>query len=401
MTGLLLAALLAAGAGQGASQRQKGQALFREGRLEEAIAQFQEAVKLNPADGVAWYNLAYASRKAQKFEQAAEAYQKYTALSPEDPDGYFGLAESLRSLGRAAGAVDAYTKYIKAENRESEQKWVELAKARIKELSSAPAATATTTANATATTTATTTAAAAGVAKPLTPNETQTQLSVSAVARGDAALAANDTRAALFAYQDAIMAAPANVDARIKAGKAYEKMGYDDEAAVQWNKALQLDPGNAAARELLAAALDRRDGGTAAPSASTTPPAQPVDEAAARAHYTKAVGLINEHKFAEGAAELDLALAAQPGFALAMVARGSARMGEGRHLDALRDYAAAQRADPSLASPLYGMAEAYRGLGQNEKASQLYRQYAASTAPDVQPSLKEYALRNAQALSPQ
>ncbi len=106
MTGFLLAALLAAGPSQGALQREQGQALFKEGRLEEAIAQFREAVRLNPADAVAWYNLAYASRKAQKFEQAAQAYQKYTALAPGDADGYFGLAESLRALARRAAAVD-------------------------------------------------------------------------------------------------------------------------------------------------------------------------------------------------------------------------------------------------------------------------------------------------------
>ncbi len=251
---------------------------------------------------------------------------------------------------------------------------------------------ATTNANATATGTATPLQGQVISVNPAIQARTE-----AALARGDAAFAASDWRVALNAYQDAIMASPANVDARIKAGKAYEKMSYDDEAAVQWNKALQLDPNNAAPRELLAAARDRRAAGAVLPQ----PPAPPVDEAAARAHYTTAVALINERKFSEGTAELDLALAAQPGFALALVARGSARMGQGHHLDALADYAAAQKADPSLASPLYGMAEAYRGLGQNEKAVQLYRQYAESRAPDVQQSLKEYALQNAKALAPQ
>jgi tetratricopeptide (TPR) repeat protein len=220
------------------------------------------------------------------------------------------------------------------------------------------------------------------------------------LARGDKAFAAKDWRVALFAFQDAIMAAPDNVEARVKAGQAYEKMGHDDEAATQWNKALELDPKNVAAKQLLAAARDRRAGAIASPPAPPPPPlVTPADEAAARAHYTKAVSLINERKYDEGAAELDLAIAAKPGFALALVARGSARMGQGRNRDALADYEAAQKADPTLASPLFGLAEAYRGLGQNEKAVRLYRQYAASTAPDAQQSLKEYALQNAQVLS--
>jgi len=65
------------------------------------------------------------------------------------------------------------------------------------------------------------------------------------------------------------------------------------------------------------------------------------------------------------------------------------------------DYSAARGADPSLASPLFGLAEAYRALGQPAKAAELYREYAQSAATDVQPALKEYALRNAQSLAPQ
>ena len=86
--------------------------------------------------------------------------------------------------------------------------------------------------------------------------------------------------------------------------------------------------------------------------------------------------------------------------AVALVARGSARIGLGRYQDAVADYTAAQKADPSLAAPLFGLAEAFRALGQGEKAAALYREFAASNAPDAQPALKEYALQNAQALSP-
>jgi hypothetical protein len=72
------------------------------------------------------------------------------------------------------------------------------------------------------------------------------------------------------------------------------------------------------------------------------------------------------------------------------------------HYDAAAaDYAAARSADPTLASPLFGLAEAYRAMGQPLKAAELYREYATSAAVDVQPQLKEYAARNAQALASQ
>ena len=232
------------------------------------------------------------------------------------------------------------------------------------------------------------------------------------VRRGDVAFAARDYRAALFAYQDAILIAPDNVEARVKAGQSYAKLGHDAEALAQWTRALELDPENPVALGGRSASLERQAAlgqddsavrerraaqalGDSAVRERRPAPAQ--DDSAAR--YTRAVALIRDRKFEEGAAELDRALAQKPDFAVALVARGSARVGQGRFEDALADYSAAQRADPQLASPLLGLAEAYRGLGKKEKAAQLYRQFAASDAPDAQQALKEYALQSAQALS--
>ena len=231
------------------------------------------------------------------------------------------------------------------------------------------------------------------------------------VRRGDVAFAARDYRAALFAYQDAILIAPDNVEARVKAGQSYAKLGHDAEALAQWTRALELDPENPVALEGRSASMERQaalgqDGSAvlerrAAPaqggSAVRERRAAPEDDSAAR--YTRAVALIRDRKFEEGAAELDRALAQKPDFAVALVARGSARVGQGRFEDAIADYAAARREDSRLASPLLGLAEAYRGLGQKERAAQFYRQFAASDAPDAQQALKEYALQSAQALS--
>jgi hypothetical protein len=86
---------------------------------------------------------------------------------------------------------------------------------------------------------------------------------------------------------------------------------------------------------------------------------------------------------------------------VALIARGSAKIGLGRYQDAIDDYSAAHGADAALAAPLFGMAEGYRGLGQNQKAAELYRQFAASNAPDAQAQLKQYALQYAQSLAPQ
>jgi tetratricopeptide (TPR) repeat protein len=363
------------------SQHELGKILFKKGDLPAAIERFQAAVKLEEKNATAWYNLAYARRKAQRFEQAAEAYQRYTALAPDDPDGYFGLAESLRQSGKTKEAVAAYKAYVAKEARPSEQKWVAKSKERIAELEKpAPGlllpSTATSPSPSPSTSTSTSTPTPTQTATP-SSTSTSTAAAVTAarakVAEGDRAFNAKDFRAALFAYQDAISADPGNAEALLKAGNAYARLGHDDEAIEQWNRALQLDPQSAAARDAIAAARERK--GELAQKPAVRPAAVPapplplppqIDEAGARAHYGKGVALI----------------------------------GGGKYDEAIADYTAARQADPSLAAPLFGLAEAYRGLGQTDKAADLYRQFAASNAPDAQVGLKQYALQNAQALAP-
>jgi len=428
-----------------------GKILFRKGQVPEAIGHFRTAVRLQPKDASAWYNLAFAQRTAQKFPDAAESYRRYAALAPDDPDGYYGLAESLRQSGQARGAVAAYRQYLEKEKRPTEQKWVQRANERIAELqpqadleeqaaaalsaTAPPTAIPTATATATATETATAEAAGtrtivhgAGEAAPIGKLAVAVPVDVGAkIAEGDSALAAKDFRMALYAYQDAIMADAKNVPARVKAGHVYAKMGHDPEAIEQWNKAIALDPSNAEAQEALGAAFARRELRRPAPQGTTVvtvaPPAAPApapspapaaaanpapvtstppasgDEAAARRHYSAGVALIHDRKYEPALAELDQAIALRPTYANALIARGSARISLGRFQEAAQDYSSARAADPALAAPLFGLAEAYRQLGDAPRAIELYRAFAESNAPDAQPNLKAYAKQTAESLS--
>ena len=352
---LLLGLLLAA-----TDHAQAGKQLFRQGKLPEAIAELRLAVEARPRNASAWYNLAYTCRKAARYDDAVAAYKRYAELSPGDADADYGLAESERLAGHATEAITAYHAYLAKEKRSGQEKWLALAKQHIAELR-APS-----------------------------PSAAAQQSAAGFVAAGDAAFAAKDFRAALFAYQDAILKEPKNVSALIKAGETYAKLGHETEAVEQWSRALQLDPGNEAARADLA-----RNGTVSAP------PLLAVDESAARGHYAKGVQLVNEQKFDAAVTELDRALTLSPKFVEALIARGSARVGQGRFQDAVADYEAAHDRDPSLAAPLFGLAEAHRGLGNGQKAAELYRRYAASEARDVQPQLKQYALDVAQSAAPQ
>jgi len=212
-------------------------------------------------------------------------------------------------------------------------------------------------------------------------------------AAGDRASAAKDLRTALFAYQDAVREDPTSPIVLLRLGETYARMGHDAEALEYFSRVLKIDPKSSAAAEGIAAVRERM-----ALLAPPPPPKPLVDEAGARERYTAAVKLINDRKYAEALPVLDDALQKKPGYGVALVARGSAHMGLLQYEAAAADYSAARTSDPSLASPLFGLAEAYRALGQTSRAAQFYREYAASTSPDVQSQLKEYADRNAQAL---
>jgi tetratricopeptide (TPR) repeat protein len=217
---------------------------------------------------------------------------------------------------------------------------------------------------------------------------------VSLMAAGDRAFAARDFRAALVAYQDLTREDAGSASVWVRLAETYARMGHDVEAGESFSRALKLDAKNATARQGLAASRERL--------AILSPPPKPVvDEAGARERYTAAVRMINERNYRDALNALDEALRKKPRYAVALVARGSARMGLLDYDAAAADYSAARSADPSLASPLFGLAEAYRALGQPAKAAELYREYAESPATDVQPALKEYALRNAQSLATQ
>jgi tetratricopeptide (TPR) repeat protein len=84
--------------------------------------------------------------------------------------------------------------------------------------------------------------------------------------------------------------------------------------------------------------------------------------------------------------------------AVAFVARASARYGLGKHREAADDYEAALALDPRLGTPLWGLAECYRLLG-DPHAAEYYDRYAKSTSSDVREDLRELARRRARELS--
>ncbi|RYG42535.1 MAG: tetratricopeptide repeat protein [Chitinophagaceae bacterium] len=61
----------------------KANKLYKEGKFEEAIAEYRKAAGTNPGNGVVQYNLANAIFKKESFDEALITYDKSIELSPD------------------------------------------------------------------------------------------------------------------------------------------------------------------------------------------------------------------------------------------------------------------------------------------------------------------------------
>jgi tetratricopeptide (TPR) repeat protein len=77
---------------------QRGRKLQREGRLEEAIALFREAIKRNPSFSWNYYLLGEVLAKKNQLREAASCYKKALSLNPEKYQFYQAALDGLRKI---------------------------------------------------------------------------------------------------------------------------------------------------------------------------------------------------------------------------------------------------------------------------------------------------------------
>jgi serine/threonine protein kinase len=91
--GLAVWFFLSRGGASAAKLTQEGSQLWQAHRLDEAIAKFNQAVKLDPKDAGAWNGLGWASFNSGKLPEAEKAFQTTLALDPNQPGALNGLGQ--------------------------------------------------------------------------------------------------------------------------------------------------------------------------------------------------------------------------------------------------------------------------------------------------------------------
>jgi len=93
-----------------------GNALADQGRLPEAIVQYEEALRLVPGYDDPHYNLGNALAKSGRVEEAIDHYRTALRVRPRNAAILFALGEALRRSGRLDEAQSRYEEALKGES---------------------------------------------------------------------------------------------------------------------------------------------------------------------------------------------------------------------------------------------------------------------------------------------
>ncbi|AFZ19226.1 TPR repeat-containing protein [Allocoleopsis franciscana PCC 7113] len=85
------------------------------GRIEEALASFSKAIKLDPNEPIAWFNRGIALRCLERYEEALASFNKGLELNPNESITWRNRGATLGNLGRHEDALISYDKAIELE----------------------------------------------------------------------------------------------------------------------------------------------------------------------------------------------------------------------------------------------------------------------------------------------
>jgi protein involved in polysaccharide export with SLBB domain/Flp pilus assembly protein TadD len=112
------AATLQEGGGRAAVYYRDGARFALEGRLEEAVAAFEQTIALDPKNGNAYYSLGNVYLELGRWADASDAYTQAISINKSDVEAYNGLGIALgrqRLYGQSAAAfekaIDLYPKW--------------------------------------------------------------------------------------------------------------------------------------------------------------------------------------------------------------------------------------------------------------------------------------------------
>ena len=84
--------------------------LYKDGRVDEAMAEFQSALKINPRNAEALANIGRVFSRIGRMDEAIVQYQKALEFKPNFPEAHSDLGNCFFAIGRIDDAISQYKK---------------------------------------------------------------------------------------------------------------------------------------------------------------------------------------------------------------------------------------------------------------------------------------------------
>ena len=91
---------------------EQGQILYDAGKVDQAVAEWQETLRLAPQTAQAHHLLGLAFRDQKDYTQAAAAFQQALRLEPDNATAHVHLARAFEALGKEQEAFNTYQKAL-------------------------------------------------------------------------------------------------------------------------------------------------------------------------------------------------------------------------------------------------------------------------------------------------
>jgi tetratricopeptide (TPR) repeat protein len=294
------------------------------GRLDDAIAQFEKALRLNPNLAETHNNLGNALKDGGRTKEAIAQYEAALRLQPDLAVAHNNLGSALNAGGRTQEAIVQYEAALR-----------------------------------------------------LKPDLAEAHDNL-----GNALNAEGRIQEAIVQYEEALRLKPDDAQAHADLGFALEKMpGRMNDAIAEYDEALRLKPDDAAAHNNLGSALNA--GGRTQEAMAQYEEALRLKPDFAEAHYN--LGLAWAHqsgRMNDAIAQYEEALRLKPNYAEAQSKLGNALHAEGRTREAIARYETALRLKPDLFEAHNNLGNTLNAEGRTQEAIAHY-EAALRLKPDL------------------
>jgi tetratricopeptide (TPR) repeat protein len=286
----------------------RGAAYYTENDYDHAIADYSQAIKLDPKDAPAYRNRGLAYYQKKEYDHAIADYDKAIAIAPKFAAAYDSRGNAHRAKGELDPAIADYTQAIKYVANNSGYH----------------------------------------------------------IDRGNAYYAENDYAHAAADYKEAIKLDPKDAAGYRNLGLAQSKENDYDDAIINYTKAIELDPKFAVAYDNRGDAYHAK--GNAGHAVADYGQAIALEPKHASYYVDRGIAYTDEKKYGLAIADFTKAIALNAKYAWAYTDRGIVYYRKQDYGNAIADYDKAIAIDPKFAAAYDNRGDAYRAKGDLDHA---------------------------------